>query len=293
VSSPADSLPTGILDPREAWCTPSELGVLPADGPGGLVAPVLRLRGVEISEPDRALLTTEELAQRWWEARERHRARLALSEHEFNGPMPLVRRFDPLSGELVWYLADYSAHVASRELLRLAGGPLPGMDLAPSVLVLVACTEGWVRSRRSAKTTLPFHWQHAAAETLTAEDLRGELDLRAVAARALHEEFALELPAARFTPWLVQCQGVPGAGAGYVFYVVADLRELSLARIRSSQRRAGDAWEIDTVSAASLPRDWDGFLTLPRMLLPFADPGTWFLGQAGGGVRPEGPLPPS
>jgi hypothetical protein len=151
------------------------------------------------------------------------------------------------------------------------------------MLVLIACTEGWVRSRRSGKVSLPHHWQHAVAETLTLGDLGGVLDLRRPALRALREEFALDAGLERMHPWLVQCQGEPGRGARFVFYVVADLRELSLGDVRASQRRADDAWEIDEVSAACLPGDWEGLRTLPRLLLPCRDPDAWF-------ASPLGPL---
>lgn len=260
----------------ERWLLPGELEVLPADGPGGLVAPSAPLTCVELDVPDHDELLGAELAETWRSIRDHHRDRLSSSIASFNGELPLVRALDPLAGTLHWYRSDYASHVASLEVLGMTGVPQPGMDLAPSVLVLIACTEGWVRSRRSGKVSLPHHWQHAAAETIGIADLGDVLDPRLPALRALDEEFALEVTLERLRPWLVQCQGEPGRGARFVFYVVADLRELSLSDVRSSQRRASDAWEIDEVSAASLPGDWEGLRTLPRLLLPCRDPDSWF-----------------
>lgn len=258
------------------WLLPVELGVLPAAGPGGMVVPAAPLSCVEVPPPDHDELLGPELAGTWREVRDHHRDRLSSSIASFNGELPLVSDLDPVSRTLSWYRSDYASHVASLEVTRLTGSPRPGLDVAPSVLVLIACTEGWVRSRRSGKVSLPHHWQHAAAETLTVEDLDGVLDPCRPAARALAEEFALEVPDGRLRPWLVQCQGEPGRGARFVFYVVADLREMTLADVRSSQRRAHDAWEIDEVSSACLPGDWNGLRTLPRLLLPCRDPDAWF-----------------
>jgi hypothetical protein len=263
------------FDPAR-WSLPGDLDVLPADEPGGLVARVSTLTCVEVGPPDRASLLGEELSETWHRIRDHHRDRLSSSIASFNGEIPLAVDLDPLGGALRWYRSDYASHVASLEVVKSTGTPRPGLDLAPSMLVLIACTEGWVRSRRSGKVSLPHHWQHAAAETLTLEDLGGVLDLRRPALRALSEEFALDAGIGRMHPWLVQCQGEPGRGARFVFYVVADLRELSLGDIRSSQRRATDAWEIDEVSAACLPGDWEGLRTLPRLLLPCRDPDAWF-----------------
>jgi len=258
------------------WFLPGELDVLPADGPGGIVAPAANLECVEIEPRDHAALLGEDLSGVWHRIRDHHRDRLSSSIVSFNGEIPLAVDLDPLERRLRWYRSDYASHVASLELVKATGTPLPGLDLAPSILVLIACTEGWVRSRRSGKVSMPHHWQHAAAETLTIGDLSGALDLRRPALRALAEEFALEVDVDRMRPWLVQCQGEPGRGARFVFYVVADLRELSLGDVRSSQRRASDAWEIDEISAASLPGDWEGLRTLPRLLLPCHDPDLWF-----------------
>jgi len=258
------------------WYLPVALDVLPADGPGGLVALAGSYEGVEVSPPDHDAELGAELAGRWRRIRDHHRERLSSSLVSFNGELPLVRDLDPRSGRIYWYRSDYASHVASLEVIRETGTPRLGLDLAPSILVLIACTEGWVRSRRSGKVALPHHWQHAAAETLTLEDLIGTLDPRAPAARALSEEFALDVPRGRLRPWLVQCQGHPGRGSRFVFYVVADLRELTLADVRSAQRRASDAWEIDEISSASLPGDWEGLRTLPRLLLPCQDPDAWF-----------------
>lgn len=260
----------------ERWFLPGSLDVLPADGPGGIVAPASVLECVEVQVPDHSEVLGGDLAELWHRVREHHRDRLSSSIVSFNGEIPLAVDLDPLERRIVWYRSDYASHVASLDVMRMIGSPRPGLDLAPSILVLIACTEGWVRSRRSEKVSLPHHWQHAAAETLTVEDLSGDLDLRRPALRAVREEFALDVSVERMRPWLVQCQGAPGRGARFVFYVVADLRELTLADVRSSQRRASDAWEIDEVSAACLPGDWEGLQTLPRLLLPCRDPDAWF-----------------
>ena len=269
-----DGMPQQTND--EKWVLPGALDVLPADGPGGIVAPVSTLECVEVDPPDHAVLLGPELSDVWHRVRDHHRDRLSSSIMSFNGEIPLTVDLDPLERRIVWYRSDYASHVASLDVMRMTGAPRPGLDLAPSILVLIACKEGWVRSRRSGKVAMPHHWQHAAAETLTLEDLGGVLDLRMPALRAVREEFALDVSLERMRPWLVQCQGEPGHGARFVFYVVADLRELTLSDVRSSQRRASDAWEIDEVSAASLPGDWEGLRTLPRLLLPYHDPDTWF-----------------
>lgn len=266
----------------ERWFLPGALEVLPADGAGGMVAPASVLECVEVEPPDHDELLGGEFAEVWHRVRDHHRDRLSSSIVSFNGEIPLAVDLDPRERRIVWYRSDYASHVASLDVMRMLGSPRPGLDLAPSILVLIACTEGWVRSRRSGKVSLPHHWQHAAAETLTIEDLLAPLDLRLPALRALREEFALDVSLERMRPWLVQCQGEPGRGARFVFYVVADLRELTLADVRSSQRRASDAWEIDEVSAASLPGDWEGLRTLPRLLLPRRAPDAWF-----GGVLPS------
>jgi len=261
---------------NKKWFLPGSLDVLPADGPGGMVAQAAALECVEVDPPEHTDLLGKDIAEMWYSLRDHHRERLSSAIASFNGEIPLAVDLDPLDRRLLWYRSDYASHVASLDVLRMLGTPRPGLHLAPSILVLIACTEGWVRSRRSGKVSLPHHWQHAAAETLTVEDLAGDLDPRLPALRAVREEFALDVQLERLHPWLVQCQGEPGRGARFVFYVVADLRELSLADVRSSQRRASDAWEIDEVSAASLPGDWEGLRTLPRLLLPCRDPDAWF-----------------
>jgi len=258
------------------WVEPFVLGMVPASGSGGTVAPARPLECIEIDSPDHDALLGRDLAMRWRNARDRHRERLTASTSGFNGDLPLVWDLDPGSSKLWWYRSDYASHEASREVANAAGVQLQGLDLAPCMLVLVACAEGWVRSRRSAAVSLPHLWQHAAAELLTLEDLSGVLDHRRPAARALSEEFALDVPRECLHPWLIQCQGEPGRGAGFVSYVVADLREHTLAALGASQRQADDAWEIDAIETAAHPEDWQGLRTLPQLLLPRYVPEAWF-----------------
>lgn len=265
-----------MSSPVEPWLLPGALDVQPAESSGGLVAPSGTLRCLEVPAPE-VLVEDDPLLRAWVAARDRHRDRLATAVGSFNGDLPLVCDLDPSEGSISWYRSDYASHLASLEMARSVGVSGRGMDFAPSVLVLVACSEGWVRSRRSAKVALPHHWQHAAAEMFDLSDVGDVLDPRQAALRALDEEFALGVPLDSLHPWLVQRQGDPGRGARFVFYVVADLRELTLGDVRSAQRRASDAWEIDEVCAASLPGDWEGLRTLPRLLLPCHDPDAWFL----------------
>ena len=79
------------------WYLPVALDVLPADGPGGLVALAGSYEGVEVSPPDHDAELGAELAGRWRRIRDHHRERLSSSLVSFNGELPLVRDLDPRS----------------------------------------------------------------------------------------------------------------------------------------------------------------------------------------------------
>lgn len=200
----------------------------------------------------------------------RHRRRIAETlAPARNGDLVRVLSSDLRRGLLTWCRSDYLALLAGREIVT--AHPACRVDSGISVRVLLAVSDGWFATRRSRKVLAPGVWQHAAAETVEPSDLvdvsaETGFDVRMLAARALHEELAVELPLESLQPWVVQRLLVPTVH--HVFYVVADARHLSFDQVVRLRRRARDAWESDGAAALSSVSEWSGRPVSAGLIVP-------------------------
>lgn len=208
----------------------------------------------------------------WDERAEISRERIARTAHMFDGPTVAVSHLEMHGGgqlSLTWWEERFADLLVRFERAGSHRGPAPGpgpeTTAGLGLLVHLHCREGWIRARRSEILSAGGTWVAAAAEGVEPDDLRGDgqLDIAAVARRALGEELGIE--PVRAQPWV--WQQLWNYGWQTRLYALA-WTELSLAEIEECWRLAEGGWESSALALGLGDADLERDEWLPGLLRP-------------------------